>query len=115
MKLRKKHGRTQAVVAEYLGVARNTYSRYETGEREPDFETLIKLAEYFGTTVSYLIGESDDPAPHNTQKPPSDISTEEVLKIALRNMLGREPTDGESAQFLRMGKALFDVQDKQVD
>ncbi len=37
----------------------NSISRYETGEREADYETLIKLADYFGVTVDYLLGKDD--------------------------------------------------------
>ena len=47
--LRKQKGVSQAVVAEYLGITKQAYSLYETGKREPDFDSLLKLAEYFGT------------------------------------------------------------------
>ena len=47
--LRKQKGVSQAVVAEYLGITKQAYSLYETGKREPDFDSLLKLADYFGT------------------------------------------------------------------
>ncbi len=34
----------------------NTVSRYENGEREADYETLIKIADYFDVTLDYLLG-----------------------------------------------------------
>lgn len=77
--LRKKAGKTQETVASHLGVARNTYTRYETGERAPDFDTLKKLAEYYETTTSYLLGETDDPAPYSTAKSP--VYDNEALEL----------------------------------
>ena len=38
----------------------NSISRYENGEREADYETLIKFADYFGTSIDYLLGRTDD-------------------------------------------------------
>jgi len=49
-----------ADVAEFLGITRRAYSYYETGEREPNFETLAKLARFFDVTSDYLIGLTDD-------------------------------------------------------
>lgn len=34
----------------------NTVSRYENGEREADYETLIKIADYFDVSLDYLLG-----------------------------------------------------------
>lgn len=108
--LREQHNKTQADVADFLKVGRNTISRYENADREPDSETLKKLAEYFDTTTSYLIGETDDPTPPNKKTTP-DISTQEALMIALRGMLGRHPTDEELKRYLEVGKLFFNVQD----
>lgn len=54
--LRKKEGLTLQQVADAFGVGNNTLSRYETGEREPSMQFLIKLADFFDVTVDYLIG-----------------------------------------------------------
>ncbi len=34
---------------------------WETGKREPDFDTISRIADYFQTTVDYLLGRTDDP------------------------------------------------------
>ena len=60
---RKAIHKTQQEVADYLGISRQAYSNYEAGKREPDFETLLKLGEYFGCSVDYLLGNKKDPAP----------------------------------------------------
>lgn len=53
--LRVRHGMSQQSVADYLGISRQAYSNYENGNRAPDNKTLLKLAEYFDTTVDYLL------------------------------------------------------------
>ncbi|EJM7954258.1 TPA: helix-turn-helix transcriptional regulator [Listeria monocytogenes] len=57
--LRKVDRKTQQQMADLLGVSRPAYTAYELGRREPDFETLNKLALIFGVTVDYLLGRSD--------------------------------------------------------
>lgn len=57
---------TQEEVAIELGVSRSTLGMYETGKREPDFETLETIADFFNVDMNYLIGYSDDP--HDWEK-----------------------------------------------
>lgn len=59
-KARKGKG-TQAELAEQIGVHEMTIRRWESGERYPDADMLQKLAAALGTSVSYLMGETDDP------------------------------------------------------
>jgi transcriptional regulator with XRE-family HTH domain len=59
--LRKKKNVTQQKVADYLGITRPAYTAYEQGKRQPDYETLTKIADFFDVTVDYLIGRTDDP------------------------------------------------------
>lgn len=54
--LRKKCGLTLKELGTVIGVAESTISQYETGKRQPDYETLLKLGEYFGVSVDYLLG-----------------------------------------------------------
>lgn len=46
---------TQEQLAEYLKVSRPTVAGYETKSRQPDFERLVKIAEYFDVSVDYLM------------------------------------------------------------
>ena len=57
--LRKKRGISQLKLALDLNMNQNTISRYETGEREADYETLIRFADYFGVSLDYLLGRTD--------------------------------------------------------
>lgn len=53
--------KNQQEVADELGISRSTYSGYESGQREPDFETLRMIADYFQVTTDYLLGVSVSP------------------------------------------------------
>ena len=59
--LRKKKGISQLRLASDLNTTQNTVSRYETGEREPGIDELIKIADYFNVSVDYLIGRTENP------------------------------------------------------
>lgn len=59
--LRKKHKISQLKLALDLNMNQNSISRYENGEREADYETLIKFADYFGVSLDYLLGRTDSP------------------------------------------------------
>lgn len=50
--------RTQTKMAELLGVKPNNYNGWENG-KEPNIETLIKIADYHGVTLDYLTGRTD--------------------------------------------------------
>lgn len=59
--LRNKKGISQLRLATELNTTQNTISRYETGEREPGIDELIKIADYFNVSVDYLIGRTEKP------------------------------------------------------
>ncbi|SDJ62270.1 helix-turn-helix domain-containing protein [Paenibacillus naphthalenovorans] len=58
-KLREKKGISQTEAAKRLGIVRTTYSNYESGNREPDIETIEKIARFYDVSVDYLLGISD--------------------------------------------------------
>lgn len=47
---------TQQKLADRLGVAKSVVSYYESGERFPSYDVLIKIAYTFHTTTDYLLG-----------------------------------------------------------
>lgn len=61
--LRKEKGWTQQEVANRLGIERSTYTRYETGDSEPNFEMLELLSQIFDVSTDVLIGRSAIPTP----------------------------------------------------
>lgn len=59
--LRKAKGISQLRLAIELNTNQNTISRYETGEREPGINELIKIADYFDVSIDYLVSRTDNP------------------------------------------------------
>ena len=59
--IRKEKGISQLKLALDLSTNQNTISRYETGEREPGIDELIKIADYFHVSVDYLLERTDNP------------------------------------------------------
>ena len=57
--LREDRDLRQVDVAEAIGIDQRSLSNYETGKTNPDSETVIKLAHFFGVTCDYLLGVSD--------------------------------------------------------
>ncbi len=57
--LRKERQMTQSDLAKAIHKTRSTVSGYETEGKEPDYEMLCSLAEYFGVSTDYLLGIDD--------------------------------------------------------
>lgn len=58
--LREQKNIMQKDMADVFRVAKSTYSYWENGKAEPDTATLYKLAEYFGVSLDYLMGKSNN-------------------------------------------------------
>ena len=58
--LRKKRKISQLKLALDLGMNQNSISRYENMEREADYATLIKFADYFDVSIDYLLGREEE-------------------------------------------------------
>lgn len=59
--LRKSRGITQLKLALDLNMNQNSISRYESGTREADYQTLILFADYFNVSLDYLLERTDNP------------------------------------------------------
>lgn len=58
--LREARGLTLDQVAEKLGLRNQYISNYELGKRRPDYETLLKFAEFYNVSVDYILERNDD-------------------------------------------------------
>ena len=56
---RKKLGLSQEELAEKLNISQKSISKYELGDRKPQYKVLVRMAEYFGVTVDYLLRSTD--------------------------------------------------------
>ena len=59
VELRKENTMTQKALSEYLGISQGNLCDWEKGRSEPDIATLIKIANYFGVSVDFLVGNAD--------------------------------------------------------
>jgi transcriptional regulator with XRE-family HTH domain len=59
--LREDHDMNQTELAQKLGMSQTGYSKYETGENDIPTRVLIKLAQIYGTSIDYLLGQTNNP------------------------------------------------------
>ncbi len=84
--IRKQLGLSQKEVAEHLECSPTVYSRYETGERQPSIDVLIKMSAFFGVSIDTLIGN----ASHSDTKL---TAVEHDLLVAFHNADDRAKQD----------------------
>ena len=58
-KLREEMGITQKQLADVIDVSQQSVNKYENHNIEPDIETLIRIADYFNTSVDYIVGHTE--------------------------------------------------------
>ena len=72
--LRNEKKNTQQEISIIIGVTRPAYTAYEKGTRTPDYNLVVKLADYFEVSVDYLLGRTDNRNLENEFNPISEIS-----------------------------------------
>ena len=70
-KLRKLHGISQQKLAEAVLVSQQSINKYENHDVQPDIEILKRIADYFGTSIDYVVGYTEYP---NKVEPLTDLS-----------------------------------------
>jgi len=96
-KLRTEKGVSQRQLGEAIGVSQQSINKYENYEIEPDIRTLIMMAQYFDTSVDYLIGNTDM---RRVIEPTTafDLNNDEALMVERYRQLGL--AERESLQFV---------------
>ena len=59
--LREDHDLTQTQIAKLLNIEQTTYSKYERGKVNVPMDAYLKLADYYGVSLDYLLGRTDNP------------------------------------------------------
>ncbi len=62
--LREDHDLSQEKMAEYLNIHQTTYSNYEIGRTNVPTEVMGQLADFYGTSVDYLMGRTSEIKPY---------------------------------------------------
>ena len=89
-KIRESLQLTQVKVANDLKLSRQVYNFYENGKRNPDMQTLIKIADYYGVSIDYLLGRTNVIKPENIDEDDllSKINTaDSVTKASVEQFL----------------------------
>jgi transcriptional regulator with XRE-family HTH domain len=81
-KLRKEKGLSQQKLAEALGVSQQSINKYENHNVEPDIAMLIRMADYFDTSIDCLVGREKNTEEQNEEK----SFCEKELMAAFRKM-----------------------------
>lgn len=82
--LRRSSNVTQQELSNYLNVGKTTISNYETGYSTPDADTLYMIADFFDTSIDYLLGRTDEKNPDEKPGLPTEFTTpEEAVKFIL--------------------------------
>ena len=66
--LREDRDMRQSDLANAVGIDQRTISNYETGKTNPDSESLIKLADFFGVSIDYLVGRIPTDYTHSSER-----------------------------------------------
>jgi transcriptional regulator with XRE-family HTH domain len=108
--LRENQKMTQGDLSSRLDMTRASLSHYETGRREPDFDTLKKFADFFHVSVDYLIGRTEDPQPSVNEnvkmfEESLELSDETILERFALTVDGRELTPEEARRFIAFVRA----------
>jgi transcriptional regulator with XRE-family HTH domain len=101
---------TQEELAHKVGITRSALSHYENNRREPDYDTIQKIANFFTVTVDYLMGRDDEPA--QAPSPPTqeflsqlELSDQAVLDKFSLMIDGKELTAEEATRFIHFIRA----------
>lgn len=102
-KLREASGLKQTELAQKLNIPRTTYSNYENARREPDFNTLKILAEFFDCSIDYLLGSRNEKRAYFKNNADNNIVSERIkLRRKSLNM-----TQNDLALLLNVPKELI--------
>ena len=93
--LREREGISQKALADRIGVSQQSVNKYENHNVEPDLETLIRMADFFGTSVDWLIGRTGGEAPDGTV--PAELTAEELRWVETWRRLSRRQKDALAA------------------
>lgn len=84
--LRKSAELTQDELAAKLNVAKSTISMYETGKRQPDFEKLEEIADFFNVDMDYLLGRSNTKSLYAPICKPAPTASEQKASTLFRRL-----------------------------
>lgn len=107
----------QSELAREFGLSPTAIFNYEKNNREPDFDTLIKISDFFGVSADYMLGHTDYPCTPDAILKGQDREQKEVLELMTRTIdeweelfkyisrLSQRLNDSEKVQFMDFVKS----------
>lgn len=92
-RLRKASKINQTILAEHLSVTQSAIATWECGKRQPDFDMLCRIADYFGVTTDCLLGRTpipvppEPPPPQDPPPPQAAAGLETIIREVVRQEL----------------------------
>lgn len=90
--LRKEKYLSQSELAKMFNLTDRTIRNYESGERKPDSDTLIALADYFDCSIDYLVGNVDEPHHENVS---IEVNFRETIQSRISALSAKSQEDLE--------------------
>jgi transcriptional regulator with XRE-family HTH domain len=108
--LRRNRNLTQDDMSTTLGISRAALSHYEKGRREPDYDTLITIADFFKVSLDYIMGRTDDPLasldPENREFTDRlELSDDQLMQQFALTIDGQQLSVEESKRFIAFVRA----------
>ncbi|CAM4411785.1 MULTISPECIES: helix-turn-helix domain-containing protein [Paenibacillus] len=120
LELRKERRLTQQEISKSLKMARTTYSGYENGSREPDNETLNKIADFLEVSVDYLLGRTEQrkqvlSEPSRALIDSLNLTDEEIMKNIRFEVDGIELEEDDVKRFIGLVRLERSMRKKQSE
>lgn len=105
--LRNSVGKTQDQVAEACSISKVALARYETGTRTPRIEIASRLADYYGVSVDYLLGNDSDPKSVQSVPDPAPVTESDQIRQQILRELQELPDSAfeNALQYIRFLKS----------
>ena len=104
--LRLSHNMTQADLAKSLNQSQSSITMYETGRREPDFETLEALADIFNVPIIYFVNDGKIVTVYADDYPEAKNPEDDNLRLLIRGLNKLSPAEIE--QTTNVFRAMFE-------
>lgn len=107
-KIRKANGLTQVEFASIFNISNGTIAMWETNKRQPDYDMVVKIANYFNVSIDYLLGRADVPNQNNIE-----LNNKQENKVTLIGRGGRYFSYNISEQDIELVKQFLEKFDQE--